>query len=262
MKYRKMALSALICALQVMLVSGVAPAMTAQEILDKVAKQNLGEDFRLTLSIKTFKSKKQISSHSLWLMGRVGEKQNTFFMDFEEPADSKGLRFLLQAPVDGSEPKAFMFLPSTGKTLPLAVDDPSVDVGGTGLTMEDVQGFAPRAGETAELIREEKLSDRDCYVIRINRPAEKIERTLWISKKDSIVIKSEDVDSQGKIARSMKVVEFFKASNGREFPREEEILIPSKDMRILMRQENAVFGVEVPDELMDPGKFGAFSWKM
>jgi hypothetical protein len=261
MKFRKIALSAVACAVQVMLVSGFALAMTAEEILDKVAKNNFGEDFRLTLSVKTFKAKKQISSHSLWLMGRIGEKQNTFFLDFEEPADSKGLRFLLQAPLDG-EPKAFMFLPSTGKTLPLAVDDPSVDVGGTGLTMDDVQGFAPKPGEKSELIKEDKLSDRDCYVIRISRPAEKIERMLWISKKDFMVIKSEDVDSQGKIARSMKVVEFFKASNGREFPREEEILIPAKDMRILVRQENAVFGVEVPDELMDPGKFGAFSWKM
>ncbi len=37
-----------------------------------------------------------------------------------------------------------MYLPATGRTVPLAVDEPSADLGGTGLTMDDIQGFMPQ----------------------------------------------------------------------------------------------------------------------
>ena len=235
-------------------------AMTAQEILDQVAKQNFSEDFRLVLSTKTFKGKKTISSHALWLMGKVRPELTSFFIEFDEPEESKGLRFLLQIYL-GKEPKAFMFFPVTGNTLPLAVDDPSVDIGGTGLTMEDMQGFTPEGGERLTLVEEQKYQDRECYVIRVSRAEEKAHRLLWISKKDFIIAKSQNVDAQGKITRELRGVEFFKTASGREFPREEEITMPGKGVRVLVRQEHAVFGIEIPDEIMDPGQFGTYKWK-
>ena len=38
-----------------------------------------------------------------------------------------------------------MHLPATGKTMALAVDEPAVDVGGTGLTTKDFQAFFSKA---------------------------------------------------------------------------------------------------------------------
>lgn len=235
-------------------------AMTAQEILDQIAKKNFGEDFRLVLTIKTFKGKKNVGSHALWLMGKARPDLTSFFLDFEEPEDSKGLRFLLQAPT-GKEPKAFMYLPATGKSLPLGMDDPSVDLGGTGLTMEDMQGFVPEGGERLTLLPDEKVQERDCYVIKVSRTEEKAHRVLWVSKSDFIVVKSVSVDAQGKVTRELRVVEMFKTTAGREFPREEVIVIPGKDTRIVVRQEHAVFGIDIPEDVMDPEKFGAFKWK-
>ena len=58
------------------------------------------------------------------------------------------------------------------------------------------------------------------------------------------------------------MVEFFKTDQGKEFPREEEITIPEKKIKMRLRQENAVFGVEIPEDLTDPGKFGIFRWKL
>ena len=58
-----------------------------------------------------------------------------------------------------------------------------------------------------------------------------------------------------------RVVEFFKTDKGKEFPREEEITIPDKGIRIQLRQDNAVFGMALPDEVTDPAKFGTFAWK-
>ena len=235
-------------------------AMTAQEILDQVGKQNFSDNFRGFVTVKTFKGKKLISNHSLWLTVKVDKGNSSFFVDFEEPKESKGLRFLfLEEP--GKQPSAYMYLPATGRTVPLDVDDPSVDVGGTGLTTEDLQGFMQKASSQAELLREEKFDGRDCYVIRIPNAETKGERMLWVSKAGFLVLKNQQLDAQGKVIRTFKVTELFKAEQGKEFPRQEEIVIPAKRVHINVKQENAVFGIEIPEGLMDPEKFGTYKWK-
>ncbi len=235
-------------------------AMTAKEILDEVSKQNFNENFRMSLIIKTSKGNKIISNHVLWLTARVQEGKSSFFVDFEEPRESKGLRFLfLQEP--GKEASAFMYLPATDKTIPLAVDDPSVDVGGTGLTTEDLQGFIQQTSSQEELLREEKFDGRDCYVIRIPIPENKGERLLWISKDGFLVLKNQQLDAQGKVVRTFTVTKLYKTEQGKDFPRQEEVTVPSKGIRINVKQEFAVFGIEVPEEVMDPEKFGTYQWK-
>lgn len=237
------------------------PALTAQEILEDAAKQGLGESFRIALSVKTLKGNKVISTKALWFMGRVEKKQSSVFVEFDQPADTKGLRFLVLVP-EGKQPQAFMYLPATKRTLPMATDDPSVDIGGTGLTMGDIQVFVPKGNEKVETVKEEKLDGRECYVIRVTQPDVKGERLLWITKDGLIMLKSQNFGPDGKVERSLKVTELFKTAEGKEFPREEEILIPGRDIKILVRQENAVFGVEIPDELLQPEKFGTFKWRM
>lgn len=235
-------------------------AMTAHEILEQGAQQTLGGSFRIALTVKAFKNNKPMGEHALWLMAKVDKDKSSFFVDFDSPPESKGLRFLLQLQKN-SEPRVFMYLPATDKTVPLAVDDQSADMGGTGLTMEDIQGFVPRADESSTVVREETIEGRECYVIKIV-PADKSgERLLWVSKKDLFVVKSEQLDPQGKVKRTFRVVQFFKTDQGKEFPREEEILIPDKKIRIQVRQDNAVFGIEIPDQVMDPETFGTYKWK-
>lgn len=235
-------------------------ALTAQEILDQSAKQNLGESFRIALTVKTYKAKKLLSDQILWMMAQIREDGANFFVDFDSPPESKGMRFLLLVQ-KGKQPQALMYLPATGKSVPLAVDETSADIGGTGLTMDDIQGFMPKGGETAELVKEEAADGRDCYVVRIKLPGESGERLTWISKKNFLVVKSQQIDSAGKVKRTFRVVKFFKTEQGKEFPREEEILIPDKKMRILLRQDSAVFGIEIPDGVMNPETFGTFNWR-
>lgn len=246
------------------LVYGFPPrsvALTAQEILEDAAKQGLGESFRIALSVKTFKGSKIVSTKALWFMGRVDKKLSSFFVEFDQPADTKGLRFLVLLP-EGKQPQAFMYLPATKRTLPMATDDPSVDIGGTGLTMGDIQVFVPKGNEKVEMVKEETLDGRECYVIRVTLPDVKGERLLWIAKNSMIMLKSQNMGPDGKVERSLRVTELFKTAKGKEFPREEEILIPGRDIKILVRQENAVFGVEIPDELLEADKFGTFQWRM
>ncbi len=236
-----------------------ASSMNAQEILQQVIKNNFSESIRIPLTIETTKGKKT-TKHVLWMMSRTKGDLTDFFIEFDEPKDSKGLRFLFKIKPNES-PKAYMYLPAAQKTLPLGMDDPSVDLGGTGLTMEDVQGFMPKGGEREELVREEKVDGHDTYVIRVTLPDNLGERLLWITKKDFLVIKSQSLDNQGKVKRQFRVVEFFRTEQGREFPREEEVTIPDKQIKVKIRQDNAVMGSEIPDELMNPETFGTHNWK-
>jgi hypothetical protein len=235
-------------------------SLSAQEILDEVVKHNFQDTFRVILNVKTQKGKKTVSDHTLWLMAKVEKDASHFFIEFDEPKDSKGMRFLVQMKT-GKEPEALMYLPATRKTVALAMDDPSADIGGTGLSMEDLQGFVPKGGETSEIIKEEKADGRECYVVRVTLPGAAGNRIMWIAKDGFLVVKTQQVGADGKLKRTFRVVEFFKTEQGREFPREEEITIPDKDIRIRVRQEHSVFGIELPDEIMDPTTFGTYRWR-
>ena len=92
--------------------------MTAEEILKKVAEQGFRESFRAALTIKTFKGKKPPTTQALWVCGKLKGDQADFFFDFDEPKESKGLRFLLQTRRNQA-PKIFMYLPATRKTYPV-----------------------------------------------------------------------------------------------------------------------------------------------
>jgi hypothetical protein len=231
-------------------------AMTAHEILEQVFKQNFSDSFRVVLTVKTLKGKKVVSDHVLWLVGKTSQDTSTFFIDFVEPKESKGLRFLFELE-PGKEPKASC-IPAAGKTpWTLTIHR---GYGATG-AFGRYPGLWPQGGEKETILKEEKADGRDCYVISIAQPDGKGERLLWVSKNDFLIVKSQQLDAQGKIKRMFRVVEFFKTDKGKEFPREEEITIPDKGIRIQLRQDNAVFGMALPDEVTDPAKFGTFSWK-
>ncbi|MFH1115265.1 MAG: outer membrane lipoprotein-sorting protein [Pseudomonadota bacterium] len=235
-------------------------AITAREVFEEAVKRNLGDNFRVVLTINTFKGKKPVSKHSLWLMGKTGKDSSSFVLDFEEPEESKGLRFLIVL-AKAKVPSAYMYLPATGRTIPLAADDPSVDLGGTGLTMEDIDVFHLKGNEKSKIVGEENVNGRKCYKIEVSVPDGGGSRHVWVSKDSLLVVKSENLDAGGKIDRKLVVREFFKTTQGTEFPREEEIVVPRRNARIVVRQEHAVFGIELPEQLMDPKTFGTYEWR-
>lgn len=255
-------------ALLVLVVSGVSllhfpsdvGAITAREVFEEAVKRNLGDNFRVVLTVNTFKGKKPVSKHSMWLMGKTGKDLSSFVLDFEEPEESKGLRFLIIL-AKSKAPLAYMYLPATGRTVPLAADDPSVDLGGTGLTMQDIDIFHLKGNEQSKIVGEEDVNGRKCYKIEVSVPEGGGSRHVWVSKDSFLVVKSENLDSRGKIDRKLDVKEFFKTTQGAEFPRQEEIVVPGRNTRIVVRQEHAVFGIELPEQLTDPKTFGKFQWK-
>jgi len=235
--------------------------MTAKEIIDKVMASHHGETFRAVLKVKTFEGKKQVSGHSMWVVGQIEPEEIALFVDFTEPEESKGLRFLARMKPD-EKPQAYMFLPATGRTVAIDVDDPSTDIGGTGLTIADLQPLIPKKGEKQALLKEEKVDGKDCYVISVSSPDGKGKRVVWVTKDQLDVIKMNQQGPDGKVVRALKIEEFFKTKKGRYYPRREVITLPQQEVTIKVRQEHGVYGIIVPEELLDPKTFGKYKWRM
>jgi len=245
-----------------LLLPAIAWAITAAEIIDQAIKKHVGETFRAVLNIETFQGAKKVSGHEVWIVGQVEQDNSAIFLEISEPEDAKGMRFLFKAK-HKEKPEAFMFLPATGQTVPLDVDDPSTDIAGTGLTVGDMQPLFPKPGEKETLEKEEdEVLGKKCWVVKISSSDGKEDRFLWIRKDEMDVVKFHQLGPGGKIAREMKVLEFFDTARGRSYPRREEIIVPGKNIRIKVHQEHGVFGIIVPEELMDPKAFGTYKWRM
>jgi hypothetical protein len=239
----------------------ISMAMTGKELVEKAQKSQIGESFRAALEIETFHGNKRVSQHSLWVMGQVEKDNTVVFIDFSEPEDSKGVRILCHLN-PSKDPEGYMYLPATDEAFRIDVKDPATDIGGTGLTMADFQPLIPEKGETETLLREEDVDGIPCYVVQISAPGSKEARLVWITKDSFDLVKLEQMGSDGKVQRAMRVVEFFTTNEGKRYPRQEEITLPVKNIKIKVRQENAVFGIVVPDELTNPATFGKFKWQI
>jgi len=235
-------------------------ALTPEEIMDEATQRCFGESFRAVLSVNMERAGKLVSKRVFWLMGRMNKSMAALFLDFQEPEEVKGLRYLVQIPVD-KDSSAFMYMPAAGQTLPFEGDSSSVELGGAGFTMDDISVFVRRGNEKLVIEGEEKVGNRDCYVVRASFAKSKGERLLWITKKDFIFVKSQTLDANRKVKRIFKVTELFRTADGRDLPRKEEIIVPETKEKITLTQEHLIFGIATPDELWDPITFGAFRWK-
>jgi len=246
-----------------LLLAADAHALTAREIVDENAKRYRMESFRSGVHITKMQGTKVISSHFLWIMGMSDDDMTSLFVEFEEPEEARGMRFLIRYPTTGgsSTVKAFVFIPTTGAEVPLKSGG-ARDVGGTGMTVEDFRGFVPSTDGELKLAGEETINGRECYVIAVSSPSGELANRIWISKQHFLVVKTETLSPEGTTEREFRVTEFFVAQDGKMWPRKEEILIPKEGVRIIVDQQGGLYNVALPEELFDPATFGKFQWRI
>lgn len=238
--------------------------ISAREILDESARRNLMDSFRVGVLIKNLKKTKMVSEHFLWLVGVNNSDGTTLFIEFEEPEEARGMRFLSKFPPRDSvdRPKSFSFIPVTGAVVPMKVGDTSADVGGTGMTIDDFRGFVPATSGEPKILREEDVGDRRCYVIEAQTQGTDHRTLIWISKEQFLVVKTQRFSSTNKLEREFLVLEFFTTDDGQLWPRKEEILVPRDDTRIIVEQQAGVYHMHVPEDLMNPETFATFKWRV
>jgi len=244
---------------------GHVAALTAADVLDQAIRKGLGPSGRLAMSVQKCESSKKISEFFLWIMWFCSDESYKVFLDFEEPETSRGVR-LLFAVHRGEKPNGWIFKPSVGTAEPLSNDVTSVnsqweDIGGTGLPVAHFSGLFIKDTESADLLEEDSIDGHQCYVVCVREAQGSAERTFWISHEDFMVLRSVFKDKNRKEKMSFRVKRFFRTQKGRDLPRDGEFIFPDSDLRIKIRQEHAVFGIEIPSDVFDPHSFGSFRWR-
>ena len=240
-----------------------AGALSAQQILEKHAQRPSPDSFRICVLVKNVKRKKVSSEHILWIIGKKEADFTSMFIDFEEPADAKGMRFLFFLPEDGSKQRtrAFGYLPATRVAAPLKVGKRSVQIGGTGLTIEDLRGFTLSKNQPVKLIGEEKVGEFECYVLSLKNEQTTSEKKAWISKEEFLLVKSQELDSKGNVQREFLVKDFFTTLQGEKWARREQVTLPKEGVKISVEQIAGVSDITIPEEIFSPKKFGPYVWR-
>jgi hypothetical protein len=241
---------------------GDLSAITPQEVLDGHAKRGEVESFRTGVQVTNMKGNKEVSRHYFWVAGVTNTNGTSMFLEFDEPEDAKGMRFLLQFPPKGSGGKAktFVFMPATGVAVPVKMGD-TLDIGGTGMTPDDFGGFAPVAKGEQRVLPDQKLGQRPCYVIGVYDSGGRQTDEVWFTKDQFLVVKTRKMNAAGELEREFTVVDFVLAKDGTLWPRKEEIRVPKDDVSILVEQQSGVYNIDLPEELFDPAKFHSFPWR-
>ncbi len=234
---------------------------SGRDIIDRVIARHTGQSFRWTLSVTTYEGTTVVSRQKLRLAGTIQKDRSAFFLEFEEPVASKGIKLLFRVVRDG-EPEAFMFIPAVGLTVQINADNPSADIGGTGLTIGDFLPLLPRAEEHAKFVGDAKVGGRPAHVIEFSGRGQGDKRVLWVDARRLSVVKLEHTNRKGDVERVLTVKKFKTFEGDLHVPVEEEIVLPHKGIRIRVEQTDIVFDGGVPAAAFDPKRFGAYtgSW--
>lgn len=128
-------------------------------------------------------------------------KDQKYFIYFHEPADVRRMTFLIWK-YSLKEDDRWIYVPAVDFVRRIAASDARSSFVGSDFSYEDVSGRDIPA-DTHSLLREEKLGDRECYVVESipKESVDYIKRISWIDKRTFLPLKEEYYDAQKKLAR-------------------------------------------------------------
>ena len=129
---------------------------------------------------------------------------------FQDPASVKGTRFLtIENP--GKDNDQWIFLPSLGKVRRIASSEGSGSFMGSDFSYDDISSVDRKADlDNHKILREEKLRDRDCYVIESipkDTGYQYSKMIQWIDKENYVTHKVELYDRRGNQVKLLEILE-------------------------------------------------------
>ncbi len=172
----------------------------------------------ITMELITTDGKKRIRVMTMLRWNDPNSKDQKYFLYFREPADVRRMTFLVwKYPL--KEDDRWIYVPAVDLVRRIAASDARSSFVGSDFSYEDVSGRDVPA-DTHILLREEKLGDRDCYVVESvpKEPVDYVRRNSWIEKTTLLPIKEEYYDVQKEIARvfTAEKIEEVAAAGGKE----------------------------------------------
>ena len=162
-----------------------------------------GKDMKaeIRMELITAAGEKRIRVLTMLRWNDPKSKDQKYFLYFREPSDVRGMTFMVwKYPLKESD--RWIYVPAIDLVRRIAASDARSSFVGSDFTYEDVSG-RNIAADTHTLIREEKVGDRDCYLVESvpKQPIDYVKRISWINKITFLPLKEEYYDVQNQLAR-------------------------------------------------------------
>jgi len=181
------------------------PQKAGIEIMEKEqqAFYSPGKDMKaeIRMELITAAGEKRIRVLTMLRWNDPKSKDQKYFLYFREPSDVRGMTFMVwKYPLKESD--RWIYVPAIDLVRRIAASDARSSFVGSDFTYEDVSGRNISA-DTHTLIREEKVGDRDCYLVESvpKQPIDYVKRISWINKITFLPLKEEYYDVQNQLAR-------------------------------------------------------------
>ncbi len=168
-------------------------SLTAKKNFDLKKSNDSSSELTMILIDKTGSKK----TRKLLMYSKEGKEGDNSFIEFLEPVDVKGTRFLTIAHKK-TEDEQRLYLPALKKTRQISSSNKNGKFVGSDLFYFDMEDRAFE-DQTYKFIKEEKYNDKECDVIEAisldkNSPYSK--SLMWISKEDNFAYKIECYDKK------------------------------------------------------------------
>jgi hypothetical protein len=181
------------------------PQKAGIEIMEKEqqAFYSPGKDMKaeIRMELITAAGEKRIRVLTMLRWNDPKSKDQKYFLYFREPSDVRGMTFMVWK-YSLKESDRWIYVPAIDLVRRIAARDARSSFVGSDFTYEDISG-RNIAADTHTLIREEKVGDRDCYVVESvpKQSIDYVKRISWIDKLTFLPLKEEYYDVQNQLAR-------------------------------------------------------------
>jgi outer membrane lipoprotein-sorting protein len=230
----KLALPAVILALAASPGRALEPPSPG-EIVEKSRQSfySTGADMKARVTMTLITADDKTRTRVLTMLRRnVPDSQNQkHFLYFHEPGDIRGTAFLVWKYPERDDAR-WIFIPAVNMVRRVVARDSRSSFVGSDFTYEDISGRDVSA-DTHTLLREEKLGDRECYVIQ-SVPKAAIEYTkelAWIDKRTFLPLKEEYYDAQNELARLVTADTITDVAAGKDATKEAYPTVTKRTMK-------------------------------
>jgi hypothetical protein len=180
-----------------------ALAISGEEVMKESQAAFLypGKDFKARVVMKLINKEGQARVRELTMLRKnagaaLGEQK--YFMYFFQPADVKDMTFMINK-YPARDDDRWMFIPAINMVKRIAAQDKRSSFVGSDFTYEDVSG-RDIEDDNHVIEREEKVGNRDCYVVRSTpkgADADFGHKLTWVDKASFLPLKEEQYDKRG-----------------------------------------------------------------
>ncbi len=179
--------------------------LTAAEIIEKsqLAFYYQGEDMkaRITMELINQDGAKRRRVMTMLRSDQAEGENQKYFIYFHEPGDVRRMTFMVWK-YPQKEDSRWIYVSALDLIRRIAADDKRSSFVGSDFTYEDISGRDVDS-DVHSLLREERLGDRDCYVIESipKTIMDYTKRLSWIDKEHFLPLQEEYYDAQQELYR-------------------------------------------------------------